>query len=232
MIELLFLIPARFGSKGIPRKNIKPLNNKPLIYYSIEFARLFVGDENICLSTDNKEIIDCAAEINLTVPFVRPEYLSTDTADTYGVLKHALDYYESSGRTFEAIVLLQPTSPFRQKRHLEEALELYDESTDMVVSVKASKANPYFNLFEEDKDGFLKISKGDGTISRRQDLPPVYEYNGSIYIIKTSSLRKFSSLSSFESVRKYLMSEEQSIDLDTKLDWEIAELYIGQQWEM
>jgi CMP-N,N'-diacetyllegionaminic acid synthase len=228
MMRLLFVIPARSGSKGIPRKNIKPLNHKPLIHYSIEFARLFTEDENICLSTDSEEISSCAMEIKLAVPFLRPEVLSSDTAGSFGVLQHALAFYENNGKHFEGVVLLQPTSPFREKWHLEEALNLYSQAVDMVVSVKLSKGNPYFNLFEENDNGFLKLSKGDGYYNRRQDLPEVYEFNGSIYIINPRSLRERDSFQSFDSVKKYLMPEEYSIDLDTPRDWNYAEFLLSQ----
>src|SRR6185436_3803407 len=118
-MRLLFVIPARGGSKGLPGKNIKPLNGKPLIGYSLDFARLFTKDENICVSTDSAEIAACVSEFGYKVPFMRPAELATDTAGSYGVIKQAMLFYEASGRHYDAIVLLQPTSPFRQKNHLE-----------------------------------------------------------------------------------------------------------------
>jgi len=217
----LFVIPARGGSKGIPGKNIKPLNGKPLIYYSIEFARSFVPDKNICVTTDSKEIAESIERINYNILFLRPERLATDEAGAGEVLLHAIEEYEKRAQAYETVVLLQPTSPFRLKRHLHEAYSLYSSAIDMVVSVKDSEANPYYNIFEEGEDGFLKKSK-DGNYSRRQDCPPVYQYNGSIYIINAASLKK-TALNEFEKIVKYVMAVEYSIDLDTPYDWTIAE---------
>lgn len=161
----------------------------------------------------------------LQVPFKRPEYLATDTASTYDVLLHAINYYEQKGEIFDAIILLQATSPFRTGKHIQEALELYSNDIDMVVSVKETDSNPYYVCFEEDQDGMLHISKGDGHYTRRQDCPSVYEYNGAIYIINPNSLKRMP-LSKFTRKRKYLMDKKHSIDLDTMLDWQIAELII------
>ena len=108
-MKILVIIPARGGSKGIPHKNIKPLNGKPLIHYTIDEAREIVGDEDICVSTDDPEIIKCVEDYGLKVPFVRPEELATDTAGTYEVLLHALNFYEKQGRHYEVVLLLQNT---------------------------------------------------------------------------------------------------------------------------
>lgn len=221
--NVLVIIPARGGSKGIPRKNIKPLNGKPLIYYTIDCARAIVPDKNICVSTDDDEIIDVVQAYGLSVPFKRPSELSTDTAGTYEVLLHALDFYERQGMHFDMIVLLQNTSPFRTPDHVREALALYDDGLDMVVSVKECSANPYYCVFEENEDGYLHICKGDGNISRRQDAPKVYEYNGAIYVINPKSLKRMP-MNKFAKRRKYIMDELHSLDLDTMLDWRLVEL--------
>lgn len=226
MNDCLFLIPARGGSKGIPGKNTKLLKGKPLIHYSIEYARQFVADEFICLSTDSADIAACAKEIGLDIPFLRPGELATDQAGSYGVIKHAVNFYLERGKGIKRIVLLQPTSPFREKFHLEEALRVYDETVDMVTSVTESAANPYYNLFEEDNNGLLQISKGDGRISRRQDAPPVFAYNGSIYIINVQAILRSDNFSHFSRVKKYVMEEKYALDLDTKRDWDFAEFLL------
>jgi N-acylneuraminate cytidylyltransferase len=222
--DTLFLIPARGGSKGIPNKNTKPLCGKPLIHYSVEYARLFTKDENICLSTDDEKIRNCAKEIGLEVPFVRPEIYATDTASSFEVMKHALDFYQS--KNYQKLILLQPTSPFREKHHLEEAMLCFDEKTDVVVSVYEVKNNPYFNLFEENQNEYLQISKGDGKIMRRQDCPPVYAFNGSIYIFNIKSLQTSQSFKDLAHIRKYVMPEKYSIDLDTPADWAYADYFL------
>ena len=222
-MRYLVVIPARGGSKGIPRKNIKPFDGKPLIYYTIDTARAVCDDEDICVSTDDAEIISVVEEYGLKVPFVRPAELATDTAGTYEVLLHALDFYEKKGNHYDALVLLQNTSPFRTAEHLKEALKLYTPDVDMVVSVKECAANPYYCVFEENGEGFLHVSKGDGTIYRRQDAPRVYEYNGAIYIINPESLKK-QHMHQFKKRVKYVMDEMSSFDLDTMTDWKIAEM--------
>ncbi len=222
-MKFLIVIPARGGSKGIPRKNIKPFDGKPLIYYTIDCARAIAGDDDICVSTDDDEIIQVVENYGLNVPFKRPEELATDTAGTYEVLLHALNYYESKGNHYDALILLQNTSPFRTAEHLKEALKLYTPDVDMVVSVKECAANPYYCVFEEDTDGFLHICKGDGNIFRRQDAPKVYEYNGAIYIMNAETL-KTTHMHKMKKRVKYVMDEMSSYDLDTMTDWKIAEM--------
>lgn len=224
-MNILVIIPARGGSKGIPGKNIKLLGGKPLIYYAIDVARAIVDDTHICVSTDDDQIIRVVEQYGLSVPFIRPTELETDTAGSYGVLLHALSFYESKGEHFDAVVLLQVTSPFRTVNHVREALNLYNKDLDMVVSVKETDSNPYYLCFEEDTEGMLHISKGDGHYTRRQDCPPVYEYNGAIYIINPERMKAMP-LNKFKKRVKYVMDREHSVDLDTMMDWMIAEYMI------
>jgi len=141
--DTLFVIPARGGSKGLPRKNILPLGGKPLICYSIDAARGLADDRDICLSTEDAEIKQVAEDYGLTLPFVRPARLASDTAGSREVLLHALEFYQRNlGRSYHRICLLQPTSPLRGARHIGEALQLWQDDLDMVVSVRESKANP------------------------------------------------------------------------------------------
>lgn len=224
----LVIIPARGGSKGIPHKNIKPLDGKPLIHYTIDEAREIVGDEDICVSTDDPEIIKCVEDYGLKVPFVRPEELATDTAGTYEVLLHALNFYEKQGRNYDVVLLLQNTSPFRKAEQIKEALKLYSPDVDMVVSVKECAANPYYCVFEEDSNGYLHVCKGDGNIFRRQDAPKVYEYNGAIYIMNAETL-KTTHMHKMQKRVKYVMDEISSFDLDTMTDWNIAESIIKEK---
>ena len=222
----LIIITARGGSKGIPYKNIKPLNGKPLICYSIDVARQYTTDSNICVSTDDDKIISVVEQYGLKVPFKRPADLASDTASSNDVLVHALNYYEQQGRVFDVVILLQPTSPFRKVDFLREAVALYDPNIDMVVSVKEASANPYYNCFEENSNGYLVISKSlEHPISRRQDAPKVWEYNGSIYVINPISL-KVKGMNYFNSIRKYQMPDIYSIDIDTNFDWKMAELLL------
>lgn len=223
--DFLFVIPARGGSKGIPGKNIKELGGKRLICYAIDLARKFVPDNQICLSTDSLEIKNVAEAYGLNVPFLRPDELSTDKSGSREVLIHALDFYLKAGFSYKTIVLLQPTSPFRNFEHLNTAFQLYDQHVDMVVSVLESDSNPYYNLFEEDESGYLRQSK-PGHYTRRQDCPKVYQYNGAIYLINADSLRKYP-MNKFEKIIKFEMDKVSSVDLDTPLDWDWAEFLIS-----
>lgn len=227
-MKILVIIPARGGSKGIPHKNIKPLNGKPLIHYTIDEAREIVDDDDICVSTDDSEIIKCVEDYGLKVPFVRPEELATDTAGTYEVLLHALNFFEKQGRHYDVVLLLQNTSPFRKAEHIKEALKLYSKDVDMVVSVKECAANPYYCVFEEDSNGYLHVCKGDGNIFRRQDAPKVYEYNGAIYIMN-AVVMKTTHMHKMQKRVKYVMDEQSSFDLDTINDWMLAESIANKQ---
>lgn len=222
--KTLVLIPARGGSKGIPGKNIKPFVGKPLIYYSIEAARELFDDIDICVSTDSEEIKCCVEKIGLSIPFLRPQHLATDEAGSHEVLLHAVDFYIERSIHYEQILLLQPTTPIRSITHVLDILKMKDSNpnVDMVVSVKESKENPYFTLFEENNKGFIEKSKS-GNFVRRQDCPKVYTFNGSIYLISIDSLKK-ERIDKFKRVKKYVMEEEvYSIDLDTPSDWIQAE---------
>ncbi len=224
-MRTLYVIPARGGSKGIPHKNIRPLGGLPLIGYSINVARELADDRDICLSTDDPEIAAVAEKMGLRVPFLRPEALATDRSGTYEVLLHALDFYASQGIGYDTLVLLQPTSPFRRSADVRRAMALYTPDIDMVVTVKEAASNPYYNCYEADADGFLQISKGDGGYTRRQDAPKVWEYNGAVYVINVDSLRRMP-LSRFSRRVMCEMDALRSVDLDTEIDWLVAEKLI------
>jgi N-acylneuraminate cytidylyltransferase len=221
----LVLIPARGGSKGVPGKNIKKLNGKPLIWYTLDAARSCFGDEFIRISTDDTIIKATVEEFGFGVGELRPADLATDTADSYQVAMHVISEAEKSNYYPDTLILLQPTSPFRNWNHISEALKLYDENLEMVVSVKEAKSNPYFTLMEEDEQGWLKKSKS-GNFSRRQDCPKIYEYNGAIYIVKISALRMFN-FNQLTKIKKYVMDDISSLDIDTPLDWDYAEFILS-----
>ncbi len=222
----LVIIPARGGSKGVPGKNIKLLNGQSLIEFTIYAARAVYNDEQIIVSTDSEEIKQVVEKSGLKVPYDRPPELATDQSSSYDVIIHALNDFERKNGEVEKIILLQPTSPFRTSQHITEASKLYNEELDMIVSVKETKANPYYVLREEDQDGYLVKSK-ESTVTRRQDLIKVWELNGAIYIINTKAI-KSQQIGNFKKVKKYEMDELSSHDIDTPLDWSLAEV-IAQQ---
>lgn len=220
----LYIIPARGGSKGIPRKNIKPLGGRPLIAYSIDAAiEAGAQPDHIILSTDDDEIAAVGRELGLPVEYMRPAALATDNAGSREVVIDAMDYADSRGIAYDCVVLLQPTSPFRSSDDILGALSLYTPDVDMVVGVREASCNPYYNCFETDPStGYLHISKGDGLITRRQDAPCAWEYNGAVYVINPLSIRLMP-LGAFPRRVPFEMPADRSIDLDTPTDWLIAE---------
>jgi len=226
--KLLVIIPARGGSKGIPKKNIKLLNGKPLITYTLEVAVKLFDKSIIYVSTDDLEIKKTAEQFGISIPELRAKELAQDISSTQDVLLDVLMKKNEEGYFPDTIVLLQPTSPFRTYNHLKESLEIFENKKneiEMLVSVKETKSNPYYVLKEEDSNGFLVNSK-NSNITRRQDLPNVYELNGAIYIIKVETL-KTKKLTDFKKVIKYVMDEQSSHDIDTLFDWLMAEMIIN-----
>lgn len=243
----LFIIPARGGSKGIPDKNIADLGGRPLIAYSIEAAKVAakeankeinteagkeacLGEDRIIVSTDSPRIAEVARSEGVKVPFLRPAELATDSAGSREVIIHAMDWADAQAIDYNCVILLQPTSPFRRASHILDALELFDpEVADMVVSVCEASSNPYYNCFETNPEsGFLHISKGDGLLTRRQDAPKAWEYNGAIYIINPQSIRQMP-MGLFPRRIPYVMQREDSLDIDSPIDLEIARILINKR---
>jgi len=223
--DTLFVIPARGGSKGLPRKNILPIKGRPMICYTIDAARVVTNDENICVSTDDLEIKQAVEDYGLKIPFLRPSVLATDTAGTREVLLHTVSFYEKKyNRFFSKICLLQPTSPLRTSKHIIEAHEIWEDTLDMVVSVKESKENP-FTLNIENKNGFLdRVQKSTDT--RRQDFPKFWQYNGAVYFINIHSLKE-KPITEFKNVKKYVMNDKDSIDIDSQIDLDLVRLILN-----
>ncbi len=224
-MKTLYLIPARGGSKGIPHKNIKLLNGKPLIQYSIEVARQLASDEDICVSTDDKEIISVVEKLGLSVPFIRPAEYATDTASSNDVILHALNFFEKRGVNYDVLVLLQPTSPLRTVKNIKDCLLIYNTDIDMVTTVKESSVSAV--LCKENCDGYLEQVIGGNDV-RRQDAEKLYEYNGAVYVINVKAIKE-KGLSGFTKVKKCLMSEENSIDIDTIMDWYFVEALLKKE---
>jgi N-acylneuraminate cytidylyltransferase len=223
--DILVIIPARGGSKGLPGKNIRLLAGMPLLWYTIDTALKLFPVSNICLSSDSAEIIECARQRGLTAPFVRPEELATDSAKGYDVILHAVSFYRILGRSFSKVIILQPTSPFRRPEHIIEALELHSANVDIVLSVREADANPYFNLYEEDSSGRLVKSKELGCLNR-QACPPVWQANGSIYIYNFVSLSEENRIDN-PIIIKYQMAPEYSVDIDSLYDFMLAEFILN-----
>lgn len=219
--KILAIIPARGGSKGLPGKNIKEFAGKPLIYWTIDAARAALCDDCICVSTDDDNVINAVELYGLKVPFKRPSFLATDTSSTNDVIVHAINYYKKRNLNFDWVLLLQPTSPLRTGKHLEEILKMCENDIDMIVSVKESHAAAV--LCQEDEKGYLELyfnKRGSG----RQSISRYYEYNGAAYLVNIESLLE-KGIHGMQRVKKYVMDAVDSIDIDDLKDFELAEFY-------
>ena len=156
----LIIIPARKGSKGIPKKNMKIFNGKPLISHTVDFA-LMNKDQGdiICVSTNDEDVIELFNKNKKIELLKRPEELSKDNSGMSEVISHAIDFYERKKIFFQYLLLLQPTSPLRSSEDYNNLMNSSDKNFDMIVSVCESNENPYFNLYEDNKLGFLSRSK-------------------------------------------------------------------------
>lgn len=216
--KILGLIPARGGSKGIPRKNIKLLGGKPLIAWTIDEAKKSKYIDRLIVSTDDQEIADVAIEWGAEIPFMRPPRLATDTARGVDVVLHALQ--ELSG--FDVVALLQPTSPFRVSGDIDGAIEFWADSGSTVVGVVEATKSPYW-MYNVGEDGRLeRLLPMSEHADNRQNLPTVYVLNGAVYITDRSSLLEEESFLS-QRTMAYVMPSDRSIDIDTDRDWTIAE---------
>ena len=219
LTDTLFVITARGGSKGLPGKNIKDLNGKPLIAYSIDVARAFADDEHICVSTDSEEIKRVVEDYGLRVPFIRPDYLATDTATSNDVLIHAVNFFREQGRKYKKLVLLQPTSPLRSVEDIAGSLALYRDDIDMVVSVTKSHAPAV--LCTDDENGYIQLVYNKKATGRQQ-IQEMYEFNGAVYVMNIQSLL-VKGIAGFTKKVKYVMSKENSVDIDDIYDFKLVE---------
>ncbi|MCB9201634.1 MAG: acylneuraminate cytidylyltransferase family protein [Flavobacteriales bacterium] len=224
-MKVLGIIPARGGSKGVPRKNIKLLDGKPLIQYTFESAKESKSLTDIILSSEDEEIIEVAKKIGLEVPFVRPKELSEDISSSIDVVIHAVKELEKQGKNYDAICLLQPSSPFRENGSIDKAITIFNtQKTDSLISVLKvpHEFNPHW-VFEKNNEGNLKIATGEKEIiKRRQELPNAYFRDGSIYITRTSTILNEKSFYG-DSISYYESNSEFYCNIDTLEDWGIAE---------
>ncbi|WP_075167656.1 cytidylyltransferase domain-containing protein [Acinetobacter indicus] len=217
------LIPARGGSKRLPRKNIKLLVDKPLIAWSIEVAKACKYVDRVIVSTDDEEIKRISEQYGAEVPFLRPEYLSNDHASSFDVIKHAIDFLTLS-RSNELIVLLQPTSPLRLASEIDAALEFFvQKNAKGVVSISETEHSPMWSNTLPEDGCMSDFIRPEVQGKRSQDLPTFFRLNGSIYIYETLSLLEQSKIFFNENVYGFQTSLETAVDIDTGLDFLIAE---------
>ena len=217
-MSLLALIPARGGSKGISRKNIRELCGKPLIAWSIEAAQNSVSVDKIVVSTEDEEIADIARLFGADVPFLRPKELAQDDTPGIAPVLHALEKLPG----FEQILLLQPTSPLRTADDIDQIVKKCQErQTPAAVSICESKTHPNW-MFYCDEDGKLSPFTDSPRATSRQDLPKIFTVNGALYLGKSDWIRQTCDFISSETLG-YVMPPERSKDIDTLLDWEWVE---------
>ena len=224
-MRILAIIPVRGGSKGVSGKNIKLLDGKPLLAYTSEIALQSKYLTEVMVSTEDEPIMEVAKNLGIKVPFVRPMTLAQDNTPTLDVIIHALEWYKNQNIFFDAVCLLQVTSPFRTVAFLDEAIEKFmKKDTDSLVSVQKvpHEYNPHWT-FEVNAEGNLKIATGEAEIiSRRQELPTAYHRDGSIYLTKTKVLLDEHSL--YGKSTAFIESDSESyVNIDTLQDWEKAE---------
>jgi CMP-N,N'-diacetyllegionaminic acid synthase len=221
--RVLAVIPARGGSKGLPGKNVKPLAGKPLIGWAADAARESGVVERLMLDTDSPEIARCGESLGIPVPWLRPAELARDGSPSIDFVLHDLDRLEAEGRLPEAVLLLQPTSPFRSAASIRRAVELYAASgTESLASVSPAAEHPWTCFFLE-ADGRLRRAAPDAPpVLRRQDLPPAYATDGAIYIDSPRYLRERKAFLGPETVA-FLTPPGEELDIDTPEDWARAE---------
>lgn len=226
-LKFLAIIPARGGSKGIPKKNVIDLNGKPLIQYTIDAAKNSVYIDDVIVSTDSQEIADVALCCGAEVPFLRPEELASDTTKTIEVLIHCLEELRIQDRRYDYLVLLQPTQPLRLSHHIDEAIEkIIKLDSDSLTSVTPVKDHPILVRNIDDNHRLVPLLSVSSTI-RRQDFPDYFKVNGAIYINKISNLTLETSLN--DNVTPYMMDHKYSIDIDEPIDLDIARAYLNHQ---
>jgi N-acylneuraminate cytidylyltransferase len=219
-MKILAIIPARGGSKGVPGKNSKLLGDKPLIAYSIQQAIASNSFTKVIVSTDNESIAKIAIDFGAEVPFIRPSELANDTASSIAVVQHTVDFLASKNEFFDAICLLQPTSPFREKGFINKAITKFSlTNSDALVSVLPvpHEYNPHW-VFESDTNGMLQIATGEKEIiKRRQELPQAFFRDGAIYLTKIAFIKKGTF---YGEKLSYIESNPNLyVNIDTMEDW-------------
>lgn len=221
----LAIIPARGGSKRLPRKNVLDLSGKPLIAWSIEAGLKSKYIDKVVVSSDDDEILNISKEFEADI-IKRPVHLSTDTSTTIDAIKHTIDNIEK----YDYVILLQPTSPLRNEKHINEAIELLEEKkADAVVSVCEMDHSPLWsNTLPE--DGNMSSFLRDEVLNKRsQDLEKYYRLNGAIYICKIEKLLEHKSFFLKDNIFAYIMDRKSSIDIDEKIDFEMAEVLTNEK---
>ena len=225
--KILAIIPARGGSKGLPRKNIKLLSGKPLIAWTIEQAKKSSYLDKIVVSTDDKEIADISKKYGAEVPFSRPKELATDDAKSIDAIFHALEWLRQNREVYDIVVMLQPTSPLREAEDIDKAIELLmSKDAEGVVSVCRAEHPPLWsNTIPE--DGCMKNFLAKKIMNTpRQALPVYYRLNGAVYLGYCDYLKKIKGFFG-DKTYAYIMPSGRSTDIDTEMDFDFVEYFMS-----
>ena len=227
--DTIGLICARGGSKGVLKKNLKPLLGEPLITRAVKQLLRVLGAGKVLVSTDCPDIAKTAAEAGANVPFLRPAELAQDNSPEWKVWQHALTFLREEQGYYPASLLVCPTTaPLRSDADIHECLDVYAEGkSDIVVTVTEAHRNPYFNMVKERDDGSVcLINASAAGVFRRQDAPVVYDMTTVAYVARPEFV--MTSTSMFEGrVGKVLIPKDRALDIDTYLDFELAEFYLS-----
>jgi N-acylneuraminate cytidylyltransferase len=221
---------ARGGSKGVPRKNVRPLGGKPLIAWAIEAARASALINRVIVSTDDPEIAEVASRFGAEVPFLRPAELAGDDSPELSAWQHAIRSIDGvvGSRKCDVLVSVPATSPLREVEDIDACiLALLDGDADAVISVRAAERSPYFNMVTMDPAGYVKlVIQPDTDVSRRQDVPAVYDVTTVAYAARPAYVLSARTILQGR-VRAVIIPSERALDIDTELDFGIAEYLIG-----
>jgi CMP-N-acetylneuraminic acid synthetase len=231
MNRVLGIIPARRGSKRLPRKNVLPLAGKPLISYTIEAALQSHCINELMVSTDDLEIADIATSWGARVPFIRPSIIARDETSNYEVIQHTIEYYKNSeNKEFDYIVYLQPTSPMRDYTEIDKAMLLMQKNkADAIVSVCETSHPPLWCNTLPENLSMKDFLSDDVKYKRSQDLERYYRLNGAIVILNTTRYMVEKTFFIKSNIFAYIMPQEKSVDIDTALDLKLCEVLMQEQ---
>jgi len=222
----LAIIPARGGSKRLPRKNILDLNGKPLIAYSIEAGLNSKYIDKVIVTSDDNEILNIASQFGADI-IKRPEYLATDTSTSFDTIKHTIENVDN----YDYVVLLQPTSPLRKIQHIDEAIELlYSKRADAVIGVCEMEHSPLWSNTLGETLSMNNFIKDDIKNKRSQDLDKYFRINGAIYICEMKKLLHEKSFFIKDNIYAYIMDRESSVDIDDKIDFFLASILMQERF--
>lgn len=222
--RILAVIPARGGSKRLPNKNIKVLCSKPLISWSIDAGLKSKYIDKLIVSTDSDEIAKVSKKSGADVPFIRPDYLATDSASSFDVIKHSIEFLGNKGEHFDYIVLLQPTSPLRTTADIDLAIEeLFSKKANSVTSVCEVDHSPLWSNTLPKNHSMNNFIRKSARGKNSQELKTYYRINGAVYVCLIKSLLEEKSFISKSKSFAYVMDKKKSVDIDTELDFIIAE---------